>query len=86
MPERLDECVEELKRKGYTEEEAWAICKDQLGSEAEVQVREIQSTGRSVRCERRLQTSIMLGSNPRLGAIRVGSEVRSNVSDCKSDG
>lgn len=26
MPERLDRCVEELKRKGYSESQAWAIC------------------------------------------------------------
>jgi hypothetical protein len=26
MPERLDKCVEELKRKGYSESQAWAIC------------------------------------------------------------
>lgn len=26
MPERLDRCVEEMKRKGYSESQAWAIC------------------------------------------------------------
>ncbi len=33
MPEKLDRCVEKLKEEGYTEEEAWAICKKQIESE-----------------------------------------------------
>lgn len=32
MPEKLDRCVQELMRKGYTESQAWAICKARLGN------------------------------------------------------
>jgi hypothetical protein len=30
MPAKLDRCVEHLKEKGYSEEEAWAICRKKL--------------------------------------------------------
>jgi hypothetical protein len=30
MPEKLDKCVEELIKKGHSEEEAWAICKKKI--------------------------------------------------------
>lgn len=30
MPPKLDRCVQELIKKGYSEEEAWAICKKSL--------------------------------------------------------
>lgn len=31
MPPELDRCVQKLKDKGYSEDEAWAICRKQLG-------------------------------------------------------
>ena len=34
MPEELDRCVRELMRQGYTESEAWAICKSRLNMKA----------------------------------------------------
>lgn len=33
MPRELDECVNKLKRKGYSEEEAWKICRAALDKE-----------------------------------------------------
>jgi len=36
MPPKLDRCVKELTDKGYSEEEAWAICKSQLGYKAAI--------------------------------------------------
>lgn len=32
MPRELDRCVQELKRQGYSESEAWAICQSRMNS------------------------------------------------------
>jgi hypothetical protein len=32
MPKKVEDCVEELKKDGYSESEAWAICMDQHGA------------------------------------------------------
>lgn len=31
MPAKLDRCVDKLKKKGYSEDKAWAICVESTG-------------------------------------------------------
>ena len=33
MPEKLDRCVQKMIEKGYSENQAWAICKKAIESE-----------------------------------------------------
>lgn len=52
MPQKLEECVRKLTSKGYSEEQAWKICRSSIGVEDKKEKQKFDSSKKSSLCER----------------------------------